>query len=138
MESNKRKKKQSFKLNIKLVISAIIALILVICLAYNIIALFVNPTDTFMIQNGEVSSTDEGVGYIIREEKLFQGDNYKNGIYQIKTEGQRVAKGDPIFRYYTSNENDLIGIKAKIDIDEDKLIIKAIKVTFLCTQKRAD
>ncbi len=115
MESNKKKKKQSIKLNIKLVISAIIALILVICLAYNIIALFVNPTDTFMIQNGEVSSTKQSVGYIIREEKLFQGDNYKNGIYQIKTEGQRVAKGDPIFRYYTNNENDLIEKIAKLD-----------------------
>ena len=115
MESNKNKKNQSFKLNIKLVISAIITLILIICLAYNIIALFVNPTDTFMIQNGEVSSTDQSIGYIIREEKIFQGDNYKNGIYQIKTEGQRVAKGDPIFRYYTNNENDLIAKIAKLD-----------------------
>ena len=112
---NKKKKKQSFKPNIKLIVSAIIALILIICLAYNIIALFVNPTDTFMIQNGEVSSSDQSIAYIIREEKLFQGNNYKNGIYQIKTEGQRVAKGDPIFRYYTNNENDLIEKIAKLD-----------------------
>ena len=66
-------------------------------------------------ENGEVSSIDESIGYIIREEKLFQGNNYKNGIYQLKTEGQRVAKGDPIFRYYTSNENDLIEKIAKLD-----------------------
>lgn len=38
---------------------------------------------------------------------------------------------------HNCNENDLIGIKAKIDIDDDKLIIKAIKVTFLYAQKRA-
>lgn len=114
MENNK-KKKPSFKLNIKLLILTIISLILVICLMYNVIALFINPTDTFMIENGEVSSTDESVGYIIREEKLFQGENYKNGIYQIKTEGQRVAKGDPIFRYYTNNEEDLIEKIAKLD-----------------------
>lgn len=115
MESKKKKNKQSFKLNIKLLVATIIALILIICFAYNIIALFINPTDTFMIENGEVSSSDESLGYIIREEKLFQGENYKNGIYQIKTEGQRVAKGDPIFRYYTNNEDDLIEKIAKLD-----------------------
>ena len=115
MKDNKNKKKQGVKLNIKLVVVAIIALILIICFTYNIIALFINPTDTFMIENGEISSSDEGVGYIIREEKLFQGENYKNGIYQIKTEGQRVAKGDPIFRYYTNNEEELVQKIAKLD-----------------------
>lgn len=112
---NKRKSKQKLKLNIKLITATIIAFILLICFAYNIIALFINPTDTFMIENGEISSTDENVGYIIREEKLFQGENYKNGIYQIKTEGQRVSKGDPIFRYYTNNESGLIEKIAKLD-----------------------
>lgn len=115
MENKKIKKKTSYKLNVKLVIAAIIALIFIISFAYNIIALFINPTDTFMIENGEISSSDESVGYIIREEKLFQGENYKNGIYQIKTEGQRVAKGDPIFRYYTNNEEALIEKIAKLD-----------------------
>lgn len=36
------------------------------------------------------------------------------------------------------NPHDLIGIKGKIDADENGLIIKAIKITFLSTQKRAD
>ena len=115
MGNKKRKKKQKLQLNIKLVVATIIAFILIVCFAYNIIVLFINPTDTFMIENGEISSTDESAAYIIREEKLFQGENYKNGIHQIKTEGQRVAKGDPIFRYYTNNENDLIEKIAKLD-----------------------
>ena len=55
-------------------------------------------------------------GYLIREEKLFQGNNYKNGIAQIKTEGQRVAKGDPIFRYYTNNEEKLVQQIADLDL----------------------
>lgn len=115
MGSKRKTNKQNPKLNIKLLVAAIIALILIICLIYNVVALFINPTDTFMIENGEISSTDESTAYIIREEKLFQGENYKNGIYQIKTEGQRVAKGDPIFRYYTNNEDDLIEKIAKLD-----------------------
>ena len=99
-----RGKNQKIKLNIKLLVAIFIILVFLICFAYNIIALFLNPTDTFMIDNGKISCTEESIGYLIREEKVFQGNNYKNGISQIKTEGQRVAKGDPIFRYYTNNE----------------------------------
>ena len=113
---SRREKKSKKKVNIKLLIISIIVIIFVICFVYNIIALFVNPTDTFMIENGKVSKTEETVGYLIRDEKLFQGDNYKNGISQIKTEGQRVAKGDPIFRYYTNNENSLTEKIAQLDL----------------------
>lgn len=111
-----REKKQRVKLNIKLVVAIIIVLVFLICFAYNIIALFLNPTDTFMIDNGKISSSEESIGYLIREEKVFQGNNYKNGISQIKTEGQRVAKGDPIFRYYTNNEESITKKIAELDL----------------------
>ena len=39
-----------------------------------------NSRITFEIENGEISESDGSVGYIIREEKLFQGENYKNGM----------------------------------------------------------
>ena len=114
--NKKQHQKKKVKLNIKLVLAAIILLIFVICFTYSIISLFINPTDTFMIDNGEISSYEEAVGYIIRDEKLFQGENYKNGISQIKTEGQRVAKGDPIFRYFTNNEESLNKKLAELDV----------------------
>ena len=113
---SRKEKKSKKKVNIKLITASIIAIIFIICFAYNIIALFVNPTDTFMIENGKISDSEEAVGYVIREEKLFQGQNYKNGISQIKTEGQRVAKGDPIFRYYTNNEESLTQKIAELDL----------------------
>lgn len=111
----KRRKKTKNKLNIKIIFTLIVTAIFIICLAYNVISLFVNPSDTFMIENGRISSSEEATGYIIREEKLFQGENYKNGISQIKSEGQRVAKGDPIFRYYSNNEQDLVKKIADLD-----------------------
>lgn len=110
------KKERKYKINIKLLTVSIIAILFVIVFIYNIISLFINPTDTFMIENGEISDSVEKVGYLIRSEKLFQGENYKNGISQIKIEGQRVAKGDPIFRYYTNNEQDLTEKIAKLDL----------------------
>lgn len=114
--SKRKPQKKKIKLNIKIVLAAIILLIFIICFAYSIISLFINPTDTFMIDNGEISSYEEAVGYIIRDEKTFQGENYKNGISQIKTEGQRVAKGDPIFRYFTNNEESLNKKIADLDV----------------------
>lgn len=111
-----REKKQKIKLNIKLLVAIFIIFVFLICFAYNIVALFLNPTDTFMIDNGKISSSEESVGYLIREEKVFQGNNYKNGISQIKTEGQRVAKGDPIFRYYTNNEENITKKIAELDL----------------------
>ena len=113
---SRKEKKTKNKVNIKLLIMSIIVIIFIICFAYNIIALFINPTDTFMIENGKISVSEEAIGYVIRDEKLFQGENYKNGISQIKTEGQRVAKGDPIFRYYTNNEENLTQKIAELDL----------------------
>lgn len=105
---SKKNKKQKKKVNLRIIFTSIVILIFAICLIYNVVSLFINPSDTFMIENGKISSSEEAEGYIIREEKLFQGENYKNGISQIKTEGQRVAKGDPIFRYYSNNEESLV------------------------------
>ena len=114
--SNLRKMGKTRKLNsAKIVFTVIVIAIFIICLIYNVIALFVHPSDTFMIDNGRISSSEEAKAYIIREEKLFQGENYKNGISQIKGEGQRVAKGDPIFRYYTNNEQNLINKISELD-----------------------
>lgn len=112
---SKKNKKQKKKVNIKLLFTSVVILIFAICLIYNVISLFVNPSDTFMIDNGKISLSEDTEGYIIREEKMFQGENYKNGISQIKTEGQRIAKGDPIFRYYSNNEESLIKKIADLD-----------------------
>ena len=47
------------------------------------------------------------LGYIIREETIVEGENTQNGILQIKTEGEKVAKGEYIFRYYSNNEESI-------------------------------
>ena len=65
----------------KIVFAIIVIAIFMICLIYNVIALFVHPSDTFMIDNGRISSSEEAKAYVIREEKLFQGENYKNSNY---------------------------------------------------------
>ncbi len=105
------------KKNMKKVITAyIISLIVLVYFVYAIIQLIKNPTDVFMIENGGLSLEESALGYVIRNETVVQGNNYKNGMIQIKTEGERVAKGDSIYRYYSNNEETLVKKIEELDI----------------------
>lgn len=72
-----------------------------------IINLIIVPTEMFVIKNDMISLEESVIGYVIREEKTVKGNNYQNGIVQIKSEGEKVAKGDAVFRYYSSDEEEL-------------------------------
>ena len=63
-------------------------------------------------------------GYIIREENILKGENYKNGMVRLKTEGEKVEKGGIVFRYYTKGENDLIKKIEELDIKIDEALQK--------------
>lgn len=97
--------------------------ILILCIAiyiiYIVANLIRNPTDTVFVEMGQIEEKETGIGYIIRDETVLKGENYKNGIEQIKTEGEKVAKGEAIFRYYSNNEDNLTqkiqDLDAKID-----------------------
>lgn len=93
----------------------IIAILSVIAVAIYVISavylLIVHPTDTYIVKEGTISEEDEEIGYIIRDEQVVKGEDYSNGLYAIALEGQRVAKGESIFRYYSDGEKE---IKTKI------------------------
>lgn len=110
------KKHKKAKLNTKIVVAILIILIILIYVVYSLAKLIINPTDTCLIENGKISFEESVKGYIIRDETVIKGENYKNGIDQIKTEGEKVAKGDAIYRYYTSGEEDLIKKIKELDI----------------------
>lgn len=46
---------------------------------------------------------------------MLTGENYKNGIVEIKPEGTKVSKGDNVFRYYSNNESSLVEKIADLD-----------------------
>ena len=51
-------------------------------------------------------------------------ENYKNGIEQIKTEGEKVAKGEPVFRYYSNDESKLVEKIKELDEKIDEAMAK--------------
>ncbi len=99
--------KKKSKLNIKYIIAAIIVIAIIIYLITQIVNLILKPTDTFLVENGKISFEETVQGYVIRDETVIKGENYKNGISQIKSEGEKVAKGEAIYRYYTRGEEEL-------------------------------
>ena len=119
---NKEKKEKKFIKFLNKHKKKILFIILLCILAYVIylvVNLIKNPTDTVYVEMGQIEEQETAVGYIVRNETVLKGENYKNGIEQIKTEGEKVAKGEEIFRYYSNNEDDLIEqiqeLDAKID-----------------------
>ena len=61
----------------------------------------------FTVENGKLYKEETDIGYVIRNEKVVKGENYKNGMEQIIGEGLRAAANENIFRYYSNNEENL-------------------------------
>lgn len=109
---NKKNKKIVTK---KLIIYLVIAVIIIVTI-YKIFNLIIKPANTFLVENGKLSEEQSMQGYVIRDEEVIKGENYKNGMQKIKLEGEKVAKGNAIFRYYTSGEENLIKKIEELDI----------------------
>ena len=58
-------------------ISIVVLIILGYCL-YKVMALVQNPTNTFSVEQGKIYQEEAAIGYIIREETVVKGNNYKN------------------------------------------------------------
>ena len=90
----------------------VITIVLLVCILiwFSTVAakLVSNPTKTFLVEQGQIYQEETATGYIIRDETVVKGNKYKNGMVQIKTEGEKVAKGEAIFRYYTNGESSLV------------------------------
>ena len=113
-----KKKQRNTKLNrIKIYIASIIFIIVMICFVYSIFRLVIQPTKSFVVENGKIYKEESATGYVIRDESVIRGQNYKNGIVQIKNEGEKVSNGDPVFRYYSNNETHLV--KKIEDLDNE-------------------
>ena len=114
-EREKTTKKTTVNQKKKIILNVIIVVVLIYVI-YAIYLLIKEPTNIFTIEEGTLYQEETDIGYVIRKETVVRGNNYKNGMEQIKAEGERAAKDENIFRYYSTNEENL---KQKIaDLDE--------------------
>ena len=106
-EENKNNNKIKKKVNKKKIIIYIALVLIVVYLIYAVYLLVRQPTDKVTVENGTLYLEVTDIGYIIRDEQVVKGNNYKNGMERIKNEGEKTAKGDSIYRYYSKNEDKL-------------------------------
>ena len=103
-ETEKLNKK---KVNKKKIILYTVGLAIVIYLLYTIYLLIKEPTNIVTVEEGKLYQEETDIGYVIRDEKVVKGENYKNGMEQIIAEGERASNNENIFRYYSANEESL-------------------------------
>lgn len=104
-------------------IAIIIVFLIILFFALRaIFTLISNPANSFAVREGTISKEETDVGYIIRSESVVVGNNYKNGMQKIIDEGQKAAKGENIFRYYSNGEDDIKNKIADLDKQIEELM----------------
>ena len=102
----------------KRIIVYFIFFFIVFYILLSIYLLVKTPNETIMVDNGTLTLEESSTGYIIREETVLKGENYKNGLTPIVIEGERAAKGQTVFRYSGMEEEEtkekIAEINAKI------------------------
>ena len=75
------------------------------------------PTETFVVENGKIYQEEFAEGYIIRNESIININDANTGIVPIKSEGEKVAKGESIYRYCIDNEEEINQKIEEIDLE---------------------
>lgn len=101
------KKNKKIKMLLLKIAIILIAILIIAYVIFEVGNLLLQPTDIVTVENGKISSEKSVEGYIIREETVLKGENYKNGMSQIKAEGEKISTGENAFRYYTKDEENL-------------------------------
>ena len=121
-KQNMRQKEVKENKNIKLrpeqkrkLILYILLTAVIVYIFYTIYLLIKQPTNVFTVEEGKLYKEETDIGYVIRNEKVVRGENYKNGMEQIITEGEKAAANENIFRYYSTNEESLKTKIAELD-----------------------
>lgn len=115
-------KESQHKTKVIKVLVTIIFMAFFIILVTNSTKILKNPTNVFIVTNGSLSYEEPVEGYIIRDEVVLQGENYKNGMVQILSDGERAAKGESVFRYYSNSEENIAEQITELDEEINELI----------------
>jgi putative membrane fusion protein len=113
--NNKKVKKNKSSIKPKSIIITLIFIIIACYAIWSVARLLRNPSNTFVVSEGKLSKEETEDGYIVREETVVNNASQNNNMVKIKQEGERVAKGDSMFKYSSTQEQDLENKIAELD-----------------------
>ena len=116
--SSKKKKKNI----LKKIIIIVVLIIITLYSMYKLGNLIKNPSNTYIVVNGELSKTEYVTGIIAREETMVEENDSGEEMIKVIEEGERVAKGDTIFRYESGEEETIKKQITKVDEEIQKII----------------
>ena len=110
------------KSNFIKILITLIFMIFFIVLITNGTKILKKPTDIYIVANGSLSYEEATEGYIIRDETVLQGENYKNGMVKILSDKERASKSEAFFRYYSNSEENILNQIAELDEEINEVI----------------
>lgn len=115
-------KEDQKKVSVIKILITIIFMIFFIVLVTNSTHILKNQLDFSIVTKGSLYYEETTEGYVIRDEIVLQGENYKNGMVQILSDGERAANGEKVFRYYSNSEENILNEIEKLDEEINELI----------------
>ena len=98
------------------VILLVIGIIAFIIVGINFDKIFGNYHDKFLVAEGSLSLEESTEGYVLREEIVLQNDEPDNGMVQIVPDGEKAAKNEAVYRYYSDSEDRILEEISNLDI----------------------
>lgn len=103
-------------------ITTAIFMITILVLIVNSTNLLKKSAEVFVVAEGALYYEEPTEGYIIRDEIVLQGETYKNGMVKVISDGERVAKDQIVFRYYSSSEEAIMKQINELDEEINEII----------------
>lgn len=83
-------------------------IIIVVYLLVSIIRLFIDPTETTLVKNGELIKYEEVDGYIIRNEEVIDTKSYEGMMQNDVKDSTRIPKDGIVATYVSKSQEALI------------------------------
>ncbi|MCI8277440.1 MAG: hypothetical protein HFJ46_05965 [Clostridia bacterium] len=100
----------------------VIAITILIFIVTNSTRMLKKPVNLSVAEEGSLSYEEPTTGYILRDEIVMQGENYKNGMVPIVSDNQKAAKEEPIFRYYSNGEEKVLSDISELEKEINEIL----------------
>lgn len=119
------------EINPKKVLITIIGMVLLLVFITNGKQLLKSTSEKTTVSEGSLAYEESVEGFVIRDEVVLQGENYKNGMVRVLSDGERAAMNQTVFRYYSNTEDEILKQIADLDIKINEAINKQSNLNVL-------